>query len=288
MNLTRPILRYHGGKWRSAARIIAHFPPHRIYTEPFGGAASVLLRKPRSYAEVYNDLDGEIVNLFRVLRSPTQARELIRILKLTPFARAEFELSYITADDPIEQARRTVTRSFMGFASTVTGKWSTGFRSNSNRSGTTPAHDWHNYPDALLAAVERLRGVVIENRPALDVMQAHDGPQTLHYIDPPYPYETRNKRWAGNAYRHEMTDDDHRELATALRGVEGMVVISGYSCALYDDELYPDWGRISFNTRADGAQKRTEVLWISPKCRRTLPLFSSVELEQHHVPTTQP
>ena len=224
---TRPLLRYHGGKWRLAPWVISHFPPHRIYCEPYGGAASVLLRKSRSYAEIYNDLDGEIVNLFRVLRDPAQARELVRLLTLTPFARAEFELSYITTGDPIEQARRTVARSFMGFASTVTGKGSTGFRSNANRSGTTPAHAWRNYPAALTHTISRLRGVVIENRPAHAIIHSHDDPETLFYIDPPYPNETRNPRWAGNAYRHEMADDDHRALASLLHSIEGMAIISG-------------------------------------------------------------
>src|SRR3990167_11343170 len=104
---TRPVMRYHGGKWRLAPWVIEHFPEHRVYTEAFGGGASVLMRKPRSYAEVYNDLDGEIVNVFRVLRDPSQARELERLLRLTPFARSEFETSYITDGDPLEQARRT-------------------------------------------------------------------------------------------------------------------------------------------------------------------------------------
>lgn len=134
----RPILRYHGGKWLLAEWIISNFPPHRVYVEPFGGAASVLLQKRRTYAEIYNDLDGEVVNLFRVVRD--DGLRLRQMLELTPFARDEFKLSYETSDDPIEQARRTVVRSFMGFGSNSHNKL-TGFRSNSNRSGTTPAHD---------------------------------------------------------------------------------------------------------------------------------------------------
>jgi len=110
----RPILRYHGGKWRLAPWIISHFPRHRFYVEPFGGVASVLLRKPRSFHEVYNDLDGNLVNLLSVLRDETTRNKLIEDLRLTPFAREEFVLARRDADDPIERARRTIVRSFMG------------------------------------------------------------------------------------------------------------------------------------------------------------------------------
>ena len=253
----RPILRYHGGKWLLAEWIISNFPPHRVYVEPFGGAASVLLQKRRTYAEIYNDLDGEVVNLFRVVRD--DGLRLRQMLELTPFARDEFKLSYETSDDPIEQARRTVVRSFMGFGSNSHNKL-TGFRSNSNRSGTTPAHDWRNYPDCLSAIIDRLRGVCVENRNAFEVIQAHDGPQTLHYVDPPYVSETRDK---GNDYRHEMTSGDQRQLAEILYSVKGMVVLSGYACDLYDRELYPNWRRIQRQSFADGARERTEVLWLN-------------------------
>ena len=270
MKLKRPALRYHGGKWKLAPWIISHFPEHRVYTETFGGAASVLLRKPRSYAEVYNDLDGEIVNLFQVLRNPMQSRELTRLLELTPYARSEFETSYLTDGDPIEQARRTVIRSFMGFGGGITGKWRTGFRANTTRPGTTPAHDWYGYPEALKGIVERLRGVTVENRPAKKVLIAQDSPKALHYIDPPYVIQTRQEKWAGNAYRHEMTDNDHRDLAEVLHDLRGMVVISGYPCHLYDVELFPDWQRVQCNTHADGARDRVEVLWLSPNTTKAL------------------
>jgi DNA adenine methylase len=270
-DITRPILRYHGGKFRLAPWIISHFPAHRVYVEPFGGAASVLLRKPRSYAEVYNDLDGEIVNVFRVLRNPTQARELERLLRLTPFAREEFELSYLTDGDPIEQARRTIVRAFMGFGSGAASGHQTGFRANSNRSGTTPAHDWVNYPSALSAFTERLQGVVIESKDAASLIEQHDQGDALIYVDPPYPFDTRSLGGASHyrtIYRHEMTDDQHRELAAVLRGVKGAVIISGYPCPLYDDELYPDWQTVDRKAYADGAAERTERLWLSSNVRR--------------------
>lgn len=257
---TRPILRYHGGKWNMAPKIIDLFPPHRIYVEPYGGGGSVLLRKPRSYAEVYNDLDGEIVNLFRVLRNPALARDLVRVVRLTPYAREEHELAYLTDGDPVEQARRTLVRSFMGFGSDGI-KRKTGFRSNVLRSGTTPAGDWCGMPAILEQVVERLRGVVIENLPALSVIAKYDHAQALHYVDPPYPHETRSD---DNRYRYEMKRADHVELAAALHQVKGHVILSGYACDLYDCELYPDWQRIEFSAHADGARNRVEVIWIKP------------------------
>jgi len=275
-SIRRPVLRYHGGKWKLAPWIISNFPPHRVYVEPFGGGASILMRKPRSYQEVYNDKWGVVVNVFRVLRDPYQAAELERLLRLTPFARDEFEdtsdkaLEKIT--DPIELARRTILRSFAGFGSAATNSaYATGFRANSNRSGTTPAKDWANYPDNIRAFIARLQGVIIENRPAAAVIRQHDGPRTLHYIDPPYPHVTRNMKRGNSAYAEEMTDDEHRQLAGVLREVKGLVVISGYPCALYDDELYPDFIRIERQAHADGARDRTEVLWLSPNIEsRTL------------------
>lgn len=255
MTPTRPIVRYHGGKWILAPWIISYFPSHRIYVEPFGGGGSVLLRKPRSRAEVYNDLDGEIVNLFRVARD--KGEDLRRALELTPFARDEFVSSYDPIEDPLEQARRTVVRAFMGFGTNSHNR-ATGFRSNSDRSGTTPAQDWRHYPAEFGSIIARLQGVVIENRDALEVIQIHDSPTTLHYIDPPYVADTRD---AGTDYRHEMTDADHDRLASVLRDVKGAVIVSGYPSKLYDD-LYAGWTRAERASLADGAAKRTEVLWM--------------------------
>ena len=255
---SRPVLRWHGGKWVLAPWIISHMPAHRVYVEPFGGAASVLMRKPRSYAEVYNDLDDEVVNLFRVLRSDDAGR-LINDLTLTPFSDVEFFAAYDAVDCPVERARRTVVRSFMGFGSNGVHR-ATGFRSNSNRLGTTPARDWVNYPDALAAVVERLRGVVILNRDAREVMAAHDGPDTMHYVDPPYMFDTRTD--AGHDYAHEMSDDDHADLLAFLPTLKGKVMLSGYPHPQYDEAL-SDWTRIERAALADGARKRVEVLWCN-------------------------
>lgn len=268
--MARPVVRWFGGKWKLAPWIIAHFPPHRVYIEPFGGGGSVLLRKERSYAEVYNDLDGEIVNLFRVLREKDQGERLAELLRLTPFARDEFmDCREPGHADEIERARRLVVYAFQGFGTNAHSRVPTGFRSNSNRSGTTPAQDWRNYPEALAATIDRLRGVVVENRDAKIIMAQHDGPNTLHYCDPPYVHSTRSQGnpydLAYRGYAHELSDDDHAELLTFLRGLRGMVVLSGYPHPMYDAAL-PDWRRIERAAHADGARDRTEVLWINPAC----------------------
>lgn len=279
--ITRPILRYHGGKFRLAPWIIERFPPHRVYVEPFGGAASVLLRKPRSFAEIYNDRWGVVVNVFRVARDPFQAEQLERALRLTPFARDEFEENWPDESaDPIERARRAILRSFAGFGSASTnGNYATGFRANSNRSNTTPAHDWVNYPGHIKAFTDRLAGVVIENRPAAQIIQTHDGLDTLHYIDPPYPHETRNMRRGNAAYEVEMTTEDHEQLAAVLQSCAGMVVLSTYPSELYE-RLYAGWSREEVAALADGARDRTEVLYLNPACvaqQRQRPLFTSRE-----------
>lgn len=271
--ITRPALRYHGGKFRLAPWIIGFFPPHRVYVEPFGGAASVLLRKPRSYAEVYNDLFDQVVDMFRVLRDPAQAAELERRLRLTPFARSEFEDAYGEPVDAIDAVRNTIVRSFMGFGATGVMGHTTGFRSNSNRSGTTPAHDWANYHDALPLLTERLQGVVIESKPALELLAQFDSSDTLFYLDPPYVHGTRalgNPHCAKHQYAFELDDDGHRGMAEALHEVAGMVVLSGYACPLYDDELFADWERHERVAHADGARERTEVVWLNPACSAAL------------------
>lgn len=256
----RPIVRYHGGKWRLAPWIISYFPAHRIYVEPYGGGASVLLRKPRSYAEVYNDLDGEIVNLFRVARD--NGEELRRMLELTPFARDEFDESYKSSDNPIEQARRTMIRAGMGFGSSgISCSNKTGFRGSATRSGTHPGTDWANTTKNMMAVTERLRGVIIENKAAIEIIKYYDSPKTLFYIDPPYLPDTRIFMSGKGAYKHEMTNQDHEELAAVLHDVRGAVIVSGYPSSLYE-KLYAGWYRTEHRALADGAAKRTEVLWM--------------------------
>ena len=172
--------------------------------------------------------------------------------------------------------------SFQGFGANAHARVPTGFRANSNRSGTTPARDWMNYPEALAATVARLAGVIVESRDAAQVMAAHDGPLTLHYVDPPYVHSTRGRGKvydvAYRGYAHELSDADHGRLLDFLRTLQGMVVLSGYPHAMYDAAL-PDWRRIERRALADGARERTEVLWLNPACVAGLgdgPLYDRV------------
>ena len=264
--VTRPALIYHGGKWRIAPWIIEHFPAHSLYAEPFGGGASVLLRKSPSRQEVYNDMDGEIVNVFRVLQSKEQSEELRRLLSCTPFARTEYDLSYQPSDCPVESARRTIIRSFMGHGgNSVTSRYKNGFRSK--RVGSSPSRDWSRYPAHVPVFAERLRSVVIECLPAMETIRRYDTPSTLHYVDPPYVRSARSAH--STSYRHEMTDEEHVALAGVLHAVSGMVVLSGYDSDLYRD-LYADWSVFTKETHADGFAQRTECLWLSPRTQAEL------------------
>lgn len=267
MSVKRPILRYHGGKWKLAPWIIANMPEHAVYVEPFGGGGSVLLRKERLSAECYNDLDGQIVNVFRVLQDPGHAAELCQRILLVPFARAEFERTYTPPKDAIERACFTIMRSFMGFGSdSNTRKHRTGFRSMMTDERILPAANWRRWPESVVEFVDRLRGVVIEERPAIEVILRMDRKQTCFYVDPPYVTSTRStmqRGTSGRGYAHEMTDADHSTLAEVLRNVKGMVLLSGYRCTLYD-ELYEGWNRLDRDHLADGARKRTESLWFNP------------------------
>jgi DNA adenine methylase len=260
----RPAMRWHGGKWKLGPWIISHMAAHRVYVEPFGGGGNVLIRKSRAYAEVYNDLDGDVVNFFSVLRG-NRAHEMQEALRMTPFARDEFDMAYDASDDPVERARRLVIR-FMGYGSNGHSRV-TGFRANSNRSGTTPAHDWANYPDAMTALIERMRGVVIENRDAKAVMAAHDGPDTLHYVDPPYILDTRSDKTKD--YAVELTDADHADLLAFLKTLMGKVMLSGYPHPMYDEALQ-GWRRVERKAMADGAKPRTEVLWMNYQTKGSL------------------
>lgn len=266
--VTRPVLRYPGGKYKLAKWIISHFPQHEFYVEPYCGAASVLMRKPRTQGEIINDLDGDVVNVFRVLRDIEQAKELERLLRLTPFAYEEYKHAYDATDDSVERARRTIFRSFASIGSDGVSRKNSGFRGLKNYgTSVTAAQEWARYPDALQAFVDRLRYVLIEQRPALHLLKLYDRKETLFYVDPPYLMSTRSK--SSVLYANEMKEQDHIELAEALHRLKGMACLSGYRSELYTD-LYRDWRMAAKSSTAQNGKGRTECLWLSPNIKTTL------------------
>lgn len=271
MIVTKPAIRYMGAKFRLAPWLLQFFPAHELYTEAFGGSAGVLLQKPRSHGEVYNDLDGEIVNFFAVLRDAQLREVLIEQLRLTPFARDEFDEAWEGDPDPVERARRLCIRAQMGFGSNGANKRSTGMRTDIRRASANAMNFWVRYPDGLAAIGSRMQGVLIENRTAIEVLQQHDSPSTLHFVDPPYVHGTRVMRSNGG-YRHEMSDEDHAELLEVLLELQGMVIVSGYDSELYAGML-GEWRREETDSRiaaGRGTKLRREIAWLNPACDAAL------------------
>lgn len=275
----RPALRYYGGKWKLAPWIISHFPPHLNYVEPCGGAASVLLQKPRSPLETYNDLDGNVVNFFRVLRD--RPDELIRKIRLTPWARAEYELSLEPCEDEIERARRFFVSSYMSFnGATGDNPRICGWRHTTDwRLRRSAASDLIN--NALDEIATRLIGVQIECRDYADLVARLDNDQALIYFDPPYPYSERtNTDW----YTLDWDDEKHKQAASLLRHCAGYVVVSGYACPLYA-ELYEahGWERRDKEAQTNSGGSRIESIWLSPRTSQALqsgaglPLFTLLQ-----------
>lgn len=264
----KPPAPYYGGKTRLAPWIATLLEPHHRYVEPFMGTAAVLLAKQPSKLEVINDLDGDVVTFFRVLRD--RPDELERACRLTPYARAEFLDVREPVDglDDIERARRWWCRVVQGFNSSP-GRWATGW-SLSVRRGTSEPSTAANLVERFEAIAERLRRVAIENTDALELITRMDDVDTAFYCDPPYLGETRkgrDRRSAVHDYAHDMlTHDQHAALADVLRGCRGHVLLSGYASDLYA-ELYADWWcveqRIVNNParRSGKSAHATEVIW---------------------------
>lgn len=269
----KPLMRYHGAKWRLAPWIISHFPQHHCYVEPFGGSAAVLISKEPSSREVYNDKNFEIVNLFNVIRDDQMRTELLRLLVMTPYSRTEFEFAKEVGqnDTPVMTALKLLVRAQMGFGSAGATRGNTGFRLDTARGGTSLQSLWSELPTNVLEVTERLRNVIIENTDAYNVIKQHDRSNTLFYLDPPYTLDTRTNK---DSYgKFEMCELEHTRLLELTLKSKGMFVISGYDNELYNDTL-AGWTKSSRQTAIssrNGSGKRTEVLWISPNCEQQQP-----------------
>ena len=273
--IKRPALRYYDGKWNLGPWIISHFPPHVNYLESFGGAASVLIQKPRSRLETYNDLNHDVFNFFRALRECPD--KLIESIKLTPFAREEYELCRLLSDDPIESSRRFYCRSYLSIDPATNG-YRSGLRFLKDGSSGSPPSDIQGFfrADYLYKIAERFQGVQIECRDAIEVIEKYDSIDTLHYVDFPYVQSTRERP---NRYATDIQDDYHIRAAKVLHECSGFVIISGYACQLYV-ELYEarDWRRIDIESKTNGNGINIESLWLSPRTVEALNMPTQASL----------
>ena len=254
----RPALIYPGGKFRLAPWIISFFPPHKVYVEPFGGAAGVMVRKKPAVLDVYNDLDGEMVNFFRVLRDPEQKAELQRLLRLTPYAKDEFESAYVANGKlpPVERARRLVVRSHMGVGACGATK-KTGFRRSYKESLKTVGA-FVSYVESIDALSSRFRNVQIENMDVFDLFKRYDSSDVLWYVDPPYNAK------CGGVYRHTFSGE-HERLLDTMKTFKGFCVLSGYMTDLYRDALIGWHVEEKENQLVHVENYATEYLWLSPR-----------------------
>lgn len=262
--MNRPTIRYYGAKCKLAPWIISHFTAHFCYCEPFCGGAAVWQQKPPSELEVLNDLDGNIINFFRMLRE--RPKELIRAIELTPYSRDEYRLSRQPGGDDLELARRFYVYLWQSFGATPKGN--SGWRFQHSDNGYNVAHHFAK-TDHLWQVVDRLKGVQIENDDALSVIRRFDTPETLFYCDPPYLPETRERN---GRYKEEVTKEYHCQLAATLNSIQGKAIISGYQSQLYD-ELYAGWRRVEKRTATNGRAIATECLWLSPNATLQMSLF---------------
>lgn len=251
---------YYGGKNNLAPWILSHAPEHVVYIEPFVGSAAVLLAKPESRVEVINDLNGDVVNFWRVLRD--RHDELVALLELTPYARDEYlwcRDGKSGTIDPLERAREFFTRCCMAFnASTGT----VGF-SASSAAKTAKAHTFRRRIDERLSRVaERIRGVEIENMDALDLIRRWRDPQAVVYLDPPYLGATRNS--SSNYATDNGGAAFHEALMEVIEDFPGTVLLSGYDGSPYDRL---GWRREERKVPAHvsnvAGAERVECLWIN-------------------------
>ncbi len=271
-NAIKPVLKYPGSKATIARWITSFFPKHAHYLEPYCGSAAVFFAKTPAQHEILNDMNSNLMNLFRVIREHGEA--LAASIEMTPWSEEEYHFCdryYLEpSGDDIEDARRFLVKCWQthGIKFDVTAGW----RHNGLHGNVYPVRLWCKLPDRILAVVSRLREAEIRNRPALEMIAYYNDPDCLIYADPPYLHTTRT---GGRLYRHEMTDDEHIALLNALDVHRGPVILSGYEHPLYSNRLQ-GWHKVTTPAVTEHGNTRMEVLWLNQKAAQTrqMPLFS--------------
>lgn len=262
--MMKRVLKYSGSKWNIAKKLVELIPSHHSYVEPYFGSGAVLFNKTASRIETINDLDGDVVNLFRCIQQDSDY--LARLVMTTPYSREAYEGSFRTVpimgippgDDRFHKACRFLARCWQAYGSRNDG-YKSGWKYDAiGRERMYALWDWYELPVWIVETAERLRKVQIECRPALEVIKRFDNPDVFMYLDPPYLLGTRNRR----QYRHEMEDADYEELLETARQSQAKMMISGYESDMYNDYLQ-GWHKKCFASCAEGGRARQEVVWMN-------------------------
>lgn len=268
----KAVIRYPGSKWRIADWIISFFPAHKSYVEPFFGSGGVLFNKTRSSIETVNDIDGDVINFFeQVQKDPERLAEKLYYI---PYARQIYEQCFEPTDNDLQKAVNFCIRCQMGYGVRLNGK--TGWKRDvQGREKAYAAKDWTEMPQKIISTAERLRGVQIECRPALEIIESFNSRDVLIYADPPYMLSTRTAK----QYKHEMTAKDHYQLLDRLKVSKSLVLISGYSNPLYRDMLR-DWHREEKVSMTQSGKMRKETLWMNFEPPKQRTIFDYLEDEE--------
>ena len=252
--MCKAILKYPGGKWRISEWIISQLPVHKVYCEPYFGSGGVFFNKAPAYIETINDINGDIVNLFRVIRE--RPKDLAAVLELTPWARDEYRACKEPAADELERARRTLVRHHQSFGTTNSGlnTW----RNSQTYNGPRCAAQWNELPETVMRICDRLKTAQIENVDALTLIERYNDPDTLLYLDPPYLQGLRKR----NMYKCEMTDKQHVELLELIKSSKSKICLSAYDNALYNEQL-KGWYTSEKPTTAQMGKRRIEKLYMN-------------------------
>lgn len=254
----KAVMKYPGSKWGIAGWIISFFPEHHSYLEAFLGSGAVLFNKTRSDIETVNDLDGNVVNLFRWIKKDPE--QLAHEIYYTPYARRIYDDAFAAVpEDSLGKAVNFYIRLNMGHGFRTSGEKAGWKNDVQGRERAYAAADWCRLPEKILQAAERLRGVQIENRPAVEVMERFNNKKVLIYLDPPYMPETR----CGKQYKCEMfAEESHKQLLETAKAHKGPVLISGYESDLYNDMLQ-GWHREETTCYSQACSKKKEALWMN-------------------------
>lgn len=267
----RPVLKYPGSKWNIAGKLASLVPEHHSYLEPYFGSGALLFCKPPSAIETVNDLDSEVVNLFRCIQKDSE--RLSRLVMTTPYSREVYDRQFSASPEEMyasdfQRAAGFLVRCWQGHGCDTTGYKAGWKRDVHGREKAYALRDWYHLPEWIIEVAERLRMVQVENQPAAGLIKQFDYSSVFMYIDPPYLMGAKCRK----LYRHEMTDADHEELLRTVLGTRAMVMVSGYESEMYNDYL-AGWEKVIFSSCTQTGQRKEEAIWMNYSMGKQMTIY---------------